>query len=119
MGPSSSFISTPSWTAKKMGRRRAAFAVLRTLDTAVSVNLRTGQIKHKPPQLVYENAAKAATPNAMPTSFSLMDSILRIESGLKQGELAATSTLRRGLRHLYEEPDSEEQALSMDEVRWA
>ena len=89
-------------------QRRAAHALLRTVNSSVSVNLRTGKLHHTPPPLVYEKSAQQAR-NPHPGSFSLTDSIMRVEAGLVAGELRATEAIKQGWRRLVELERQEEE----------
>ena len=91
--------------------RKAAHAVLRTLDTSVRVCLRTGKLQHTPPPLVYlekENNGRASTAAAASwglresPNFTLADSINFIEGGLLSGQWQprVTESVKRGMLRL-------------------
>ena len=93
-------------------RKRAGTAILRGLSSSVKVCMKTGRLQHRPPPLVFETTTRPPPP----TSFSLTDSIMRVEAGLIAGELRATAAIGRGLRLLNEELARQEEALLLDEM---
>ena len=98
-----------------MGRARSAHALLRSLDSTVRVNLRTGRIMHKPPPVVFEAAKNPWRPSppilesasslASEAASTVTDSIIHIEAGLRAGEMRATAAIRRSLRTLEREEE--------------
>ena len=101
-----------------MLRRRAAHALLRTESMAVRVNLKTGQLTHAPPPLVFESskASRKTMPPTTSDSSTLADSFLRINRALAEGELRATQAIINGVRHLQSELLEEEEALLLEEA---
>ena len=94
-----------------MPRQRATLLLKSAADSMVRVNLRTGLVTHKPPPLVYENSRNAAPR----TSFSLTDSIRKIEAGVLAGEMRATAAVRQGWRDLNERLAQQEEDRLLEE----
>jgi len=84
---------------------------------SVRVNLRTGKIHHTPPKISYEGTSDVAQAlkASKPLDFSLTDSLVMIEDGLRAGVLPAQREVMRGWRRLQEQLERQEEELLLEE----
>jgi len=97
-----------------MKGRRAGLAIVRSAGHAVSVNLRTGHLRHTPPAIVYETTSKGLSkpaPLQDDSKYSLSDSIVSIERAVAAGELHVTNSVRNCWRMMNEQLEQEEEDL--------
>merc|ERR1711871_1277925 len=114
----------PTTTASAMSLRSKARALLRTESSLVNVCLRTGSIRSQAPALSYaadtlraKNAASpAASKDPSQLKFSMSDSLAYIEGALAEGELRATSAIKRGVLKMRAEVERMEEALLLEEA---
>lgn len=80
--------------------------ILRAGQSAIKWNSRTGQFFHKLPTITYENR-----PHAPPSSFSVSDSIRKMETSGLFRALPATDGVKQSLLRLIELEQREEEEL--------